>query len=199
MQRGPRSLSSRPGYQRRSLNLDLPRSRERLAICLSTKRASRSFPFSGKTPLLSLCFNKRSPPSLSCLRVRPLDAKLRVSTAASIASSSHSVDGEVLQRTFEDILSAHHARLIPARGSTLCLQQPVVASGGIADDDTMPRLWHWALRTLAWIGPWFVASREAAIHARYRERLLGANEQRYGVPGGTLLDAGWPNAPHRIA
>jgi NAD(P)H-dependent flavin oxidoreductase YrpB (nitropropane dioxygenase family) len=46
-----------------------------------------------------------------------------------------------------------------------------------------------------WIGTRFLASHEADVHPRYRERLIAAAETDT-VYGG-LYDGGWPNAPHR--
>ena len=50
--------------------------------------------------------------------------------------------------------------------------------------------------TGAWIGTRFLASHEAAIHPRYRERLLQANENDT-IFLENLFDIRWPNAPHR--
>jgi nitronate monooxygenase len=51
----------------------------------------------------------------------------------------------------------------------------VVAAGGIADGRGLAAVL--ALRAAgAWIGTRFLASQEAAIHPRYRERLLSATE-----------------------
>jgi NAD(P)H-dependent flavin oxidoreductase YrpB (nitropropane dioxygenase family) len=49
----------------------------------------------------------------------------------------------------------------------------------------------------AWIGTRFLASEEAAIHPRYRERLLQASENDT-VFLENLFDIRWPNAPHRV-
>src|SRR5258706_1759934 len=49
----------------------------------------------------------------------------------------------------------------------------------------------------AWIGPRFLASHEAAIHPRYRERLLKATEDET-VFLEELFDVGWPRTPHRV-
>jgi NAD(P)H-dependent flavin oxidoreductase YrpB (nitropropane dioxygenase family) len=49
----------------------------------------------------------------------------------------------------------------------------------------------------AWIGTRFLASNEAAIHPRYRERLLKATENDT-VFLEQLFDVGWPSAPHRV-
>ncbi len=48
----------------------------------------------------------------------------------------------------------------------------------------------------AWIGTRFLASEEAQIHQRYRERLLEASESDT-VYLDNLFDIGWPDAPHR--
>lgn len=72
---------------------------------------------------------------------------------------------------------------------------PVVAAGGIADGRGLAAAL--ALDAAgAWIGTRFLASHEAAIHARYRERLLQASENDT-VFLENLFDVGWPNAPHR--
>src|SRR5258706_9019852 len=49
----------------------------------------------------------------------------------------------------------------------------------------------------AWIGTRFLASHEAAIHPRYRERLLKATEDDT-VFLEELFDVGWPRTPHRV-
>jgi nitronate monooxygenase len=48
-----------------------------------------------------------------------------------------------------------------------------------------------------WIGTRFLASNEAAIHPRYRERILQATEDDT-VYLEELFDIGWPKAPHRV-
>ena len=79
--------------------------------------------------------------------------------------------------------------VVDAAGST-----PVVAAGGIADGRGLAAVLALGAAG-AWIGTRFLASPEAAIHARYRELLLQAKETDtcYGV----LFDRGWPDAPHR--
>jgi NAD(P)H-dependent flavin oxidoreductase YrpB (nitropropane dioxygenase family) len=49
----------------------------------------------------------------------------------------------------------------------------------------------------AWIGTRFLASKEAAIHPRYRELLLQASETDT-VFVEELFDINWPKAPHRV-
>src|SRR5262249_45343395 len=72
---------------------------------------------------------------------------------------------------------------------------PVVAAGGIADGRGLAAVL--ALRASgAWIGTRFLAGHEAAIHPRYREHLLQANENDTTYLQ-NLFDVRWPDAPHR--
>lgn len=72
---------------------------------------------------------------------------------------------------------------------------PVVAAGGIADGRGLAAVLALGAAG-AWIGTRFLASHEAAIHRRYQELLLQANETDT-VYLGNLFDIRWPNAPHR--
>src|SRR5579863_932138 len=72
---------------------------------------------------------------------------------------------------------------------------PVVAAGGIADGRGLAAALALGAAG-AWIGTRFLASHEATIHPRYRERLLGANENDT-VYLENFFDVRWPNAPHR--
>jgi NAD(P)H-dependent flavin oxidoreductase YrpB (nitropropane dioxygenase family) len=72
---------------------------------------------------------------------------------------------------------------------------PVVAAGGIADGRGLAAALVLGAAGV-WIGTRFLASHEATIHPRYRERLLQANENNT-VFLENLFDVGWPNAPHR--
>jgi nitronate monooxygenase len=72
---------------------------------------------------------------------------------------------------------------------------PVLAAGGIADGRGLAAAMALGAAG-AWIGTRFLASAEAAIHPRYRDRLLAAKET--DTEYGTLFDVGWPGAPHRI-
>jgi NAD(P)H-dependent flavin oxidoreductase YrpB (nitropropane dioxygenase family) len=71
----------------------------------------------------------------------------------------------------------------------------VVAAGGIADGRGLAAALALGAGG-AWIGTRFLASHEAAVHPRYRERLLQANENDT-VFLENLFDVRWPNAPHR--
>ncbi|NHN60899.1 MULTISPECIES: nitronate monooxygenase family protein [Halorussus] len=72
---------------------------------------------------------------------------------------------------------------------------PVVSAGGIADGRGVA-----AALTLgadaAWLGTRFLATAEARVHDRYRERVVDAAET--DTYYGTLFDEGWPDAPHRV-
>jgi len=74
-------------------------------------------------------------------------------------------------------------------------ETPVVAAGGIADGRGIA-----AALTLgadgAWLGTRFLATREARVHERYRERVAAADETDTFY--GTLFDEGWPDVPHRV-
>ena len=71
----------------------------------------------------------------------------------------------------------------------------VVAAGGIADGRGVAAALALGA-TGAWIGTRFLASQEATIHTRYRERLFQAKETDT-VYLENLFDVRWPNAPHR--
>jgi len=72
---------------------------------------------------------------------------------------------------------------------------PVVAAGGIADGRGLAAALVLGAAGV-WIGTRFLASHEATIHTRYRERLLQASENDT-VFLENLFNVRWPNAPHR--
>ena len=72
---------------------------------------------------------------------------------------------------------------------------PVVAAGGIADGRGLAAALALGAARV-WIGTRFLASNEAAIHPRYREHVLQANETDT-IYLEDLFDIRWPNAPHR--
>jgi NAD(P)H-dependent flavin oxidoreductase YrpB (nitropropane dioxygenase family) len=73
---------------------------------------------------------------------------------------------------------------------------PVVAAGGIADGRGLAAALALGAAG-AWIGTRFLASREAAIHPRYRELLFAACEDDTIIVK-ELFDVTWPKAPHRV-
>jgi len=72
---------------------------------------------------------------------------------------------------------------------------PVLAAGGIADGQGLAAALALGAAG-AWIGTRFLASPEAAIHPRYRDLLLLADET--ATVHTNLFDVGWPDAPHRV-
>ena len=73
---------------------------------------------------------------------------------------------------------------------------PVVAAGGIADGRGLAAALALGAAGV-WIGTRFLASREAAIHPRYRELLFAACEDDT-IFVEELFDVTWPKAPHRV-
>ncbi|MDB5443017.1 MAG: 2-nitropropane dioxygenase, partial [Phenylobacterium sp.] len=72
---------------------------------------------------------------------------------------------------------------------------PVLAAGGITDGRGLAAALALGAAG-AWIGTRFLATPEAAIHPRYRARLIEARETE--TVHTTLFDVGWPDAPHRV-
>ncbi len=72
---------------------------------------------------------------------------------------------------------------------------PVIAAGGIADARGIVAALA-AGADAACLGTRFLMTPEAAVHARYRERLRDAAAEDTILT--TLFDVGWPEAPHRV-
>ena len=178
-----RSLTSRPFGV--NLNLDFPQ-QERLAICLEEG-----------VPIISFFWQD---PSALVPSAKGGNA-IVMHTVGSAADAKRAVDCGVDIVVAQGWEAGGHVRgtvatmpLIPAVVDAVS-PTPVVAAGGIADGRGLAAALALGAAG-AWIGTRFLASREAAIHARYRERLLAANESDT-VYLENLFDAGWPNAPHR--
>ncbi len=73
---------------------------------------------------------------------------------------------------------------------------PVVAAGGIADGRGLAAVLALGAAG-AWIGTRFLASKEAAVHPEYQQRLLAATENDT-IWLENLFDVTWPDAPHRV-
>jgi NAD(P)H-dependent flavin oxidoreductase YrpB (nitropropane dioxygenase family) len=181
--RETRALTSRPFGV--NLNLEFPQE-ERLAVCLDEG-----------VPVIS--FFWRDPSSL--VARSKAGGAIVLHTVASAAAARQAVDCGVDIVVAQGWEAGGHVRgtvatmpLVPAVVDAVS-PAPVVAAGGIADGRGLA-----AALTLgaagAWIGTRFLASHEAAIHPRYRERLLQANENDT-VFLENLFDIRWPNAPHR--
>lgn len=72
---------------------------------------------------------------------------------------------------------------------------PVVAAGGIGDGRDVARVLRLGAEA-ALLGTRFLASDEAAVDRKYKERLVAARAEETLLT--TLFDVGWPGAPHRV-
>ena len=85
--------------------------------------------------------------------------------------------------------------LVPRVADVVGDDVPIVAAGGIADGRGIA-----AVLTLgadgAWLGTRFVASEEARVHERYRQRVVESDETDTKYT--TVFDKGWPGMPHRV-
>jgi NAD(P)H-dependent flavin oxidoreductase YrpB (nitropropane dioxygenase family) len=179
-----RALTARPFGV--NLNLDFPQE-ERLAICLEER-----------VPIIS--FFWRDPAAL-VRRAKDAGA-IVMHTVGSAAEAKRAVDRGVDIVVAQGWEAGGHVRgtvatmpLIPAVVDAVS-PVPVVAAGGIADGRGLAAALALGAAG-AWIGTRFLASREAAIHPRYRERLLQAHETDT-VYLENLFEVRWPNAPHRV-
>src|SRR5581483_11595976 len=182
--RETRALTQRPFAV--NLNLDFPQE-ERLAACLEEGVSVISFFW-------------RDP---SALVRRAKDAGATVlHTVASAADAKRAVDCGVDVVVAQGWEAGGHVRgmvatmaLVPAVVDAVA-PVPVVAAGGIADGRGLAAALALGAAG-AWIGTRFLASHEAAVHPRYRERVLQANETDT-VYAENLFDIRWPDAPHRV-
>jgi nitronate monooxygenase len=71
---------------------------------------------------------------------------------------------------------------------------PVIAAGGIGDARGVRAALALGARA-AWCGTRFLLAEEAAVHPRYREKLIAASET--DTRHTTCFSGGWPDAPHR--
>jgi NAD(P)H-dependent flavin oxidoreductase YrpB (nitropropane dioxygenase family) len=181
--RETRALTSRPFGV--NLNLEFPQE-ERLAVCLDESVSVISFFWRD--------------PSAFVPRTKAGGA-IVMHTVGSASDAQRAVNCGVDVVVAQGWEAGGHVRgtvatmpLIPAVVDAVS-PAPVVAAGGIADGRGLAA----ALALGAggvWIGTRFLASHEAAVHPRYRERLLRANENETAFLE-NLFDVCWPNAPHR--
>jgi len=182
--RETRALTSRPFGV--NLNLEFPQE-ERLAACLDEG-----------VPVIS--FFWRDPSSL--VPRAKAGGAIVLHTIGSAADAKRAVDCGVDIVVAQGWEAGGHVRgtvatmpLIPTVVDTVS-PAPVVAAGGIADGRGLAAALALGAGG-AWIGTRFLASHEATIHPRYRDRLLQANENDT-VFLENLFDIHWPNAPHRV-
>jgi nitronate monooxygenase len=178
-----RALTARPF----GINLVLNRSQdERLAVCLDEKVPVVSLFWGDAAPLVDRAHRAGAKVlhTVSCAR------QARAAAAAgvdAIVAQGWEAGGHVAgQVATLPLVRA----VVDAAGET-----PVIAAGGIADGRGLAAALALGAAG-AWIGTRFLASEEAAIHPRYRERLLAASEADTVHCG--LFDIGWSNAPHRV-
>jgi NAD(P)H-dependent flavin oxidoreductase YrpB (nitropropane dioxygenase family) len=181
--RETRALTSRPFGV--NLVLEFPQE-ERLAACIDER-----------VPVIS--FFWRDPSSL--VPLAKAGGAIVMHTVASAADAKRAVDCGVDIVVAQGWEAGGHVRgmvatmpLIPVVVDAVS-PIPVVAAGGIADGRGVAAALALGA-TGAWIGTRFLASQEAAIHTRYRERLFQAKETDT-VYLENLFDVRWPNAPHR--
>ena len=182
--RETRALTSRPFGV--NLNLEFPQE-ERLAACLDEG-----------VPVIS--FFWRDPSSL--VPRAKAGGAIVLHTIGSAADAKRAVDCGVDIVVAQGWEAGGHVRgtvatmpLIPTVLDAVS-PAPVVAAGGIADGRGLAAALALGAGG-AWIGTRFLASHEATIHPRYRDRLLQANENDT-VFLENLFDIHWPNAPHRV-
>ncbi|MFL6826976.1 MAG: NAD(P)H-dependent flavin oxidoreductase [Bradyrhizobium sp.] len=178
-----RALTSRPFGV--NLVLDFPQE-ERLAICLEER-----------VPIISFFWRD---PSHLVPRAKEGGA-IVMHTVGSAADARRAVDAGVDVIVAQGWEAGGHVRgtvatmpLVPAVVDAVS-PAPVVAAGGIADGRGLAAALALGAAGV-WIGTRFLASNEAAIHPRYRERILQANEADT-IYLDNLFDIRWPNAPHR--
>jgi len=182
--RETRALTKRPFGV--NLNLDFPQE-ERLAVCLEEK-----------VPIISLFWGD---PSALAPRAKSGGATV-LHTVGSSDDARRAVDCGVDIIVAQGWEAGGHVRgtvatlpLVPAVVDAVS-PIPVVAAGGIADGRGLAAVLALGASG-AWIGTRFLASEEAAIHPRYRERLLKATENDT-IFLEELFDVRWPKAPHRV-
>ncbi len=181
--RETRALTSRPFGV--NLNLDFPQE-ERLEICLEER-----------VPVISFFWRE----AFNLVPRAKAAGAIVMHTVGSAADAKRAVEAGVDIIIAQGWEAGGHVRgtvatmpLIPAVVDAVP-STPVVAAGGIADGRGLAAALALGAAGV-WIGTRFLASAEAAIHPRYREVLLQANETDT-VYLDNLFDIRWPNAPHR--
>jgi NAD(P)H-dependent flavin oxidoreductase YrpB (nitropropane dioxygenase family) len=182
--RKTRALTSKPFGV--NLNLEFPQD-ERLEVCLAEK-----------VPVISFFWRE---PGALVRRAKEAGA-IVLQTVASANMARRAVESGVDVVVAQGWEAGGHVRgtvatlpLIPAVVDVVGTT-PVVAAGGIADGRGLAAVLALGAAG-AWIGTRFLASQEATIHPRYRERLLRATEDDT-VFLEELFDVGWSKAPHRV-
>jgi NAD(P)H-dependent flavin oxidoreductase YrpB (nitropropane dioxygenase family) len=182
--RETRALTSRPFGL--NLNLEFPQE-ERLAVCLDEGVSIISFFWRDPSSIVPRA--KAGGATVLHTVGSAADAKRAVECGVDIVVAQGWEAGGHVRGTVATMA------LIPAVADAIS-PTPVVAAGGIADGRGLAAALALGAAG-AWIGTRFLASEEVSIHERYRERLLGANENDT-VFLENLFDVGWRDAPHRV-
>jgi NAD(P)H-dependent flavin oxidoreductase YrpB (nitropropane dioxygenase family) len=181
--RETRALTSRPFGV--NLNLEFPQE-ERLAACLDEGVPVTSFFWRNPSALVARA--KAGGATVLYTVGSAADAKRALNCGVDIVVAQGWEAGGHVRGTVATM------PLVPAVVDAVA-PAPVVAAGGIADGRGLAAALVLGAAG-AWIGTRFLVSHEAAVHPRYRERLLLANENDT-VFLENLFDGRWPNAPHR--
>lgn len=181
--RATRALTDRPFGV--NLVLAFPQD-ERLAICLEEKVAAVSFFWGDPAPYVGACHAAGA---------------VVLSTVGSAAQAGADIEAGVDMVVAQGWEAGGHvlgavATLPLVRAVVDAVSPtPVIAAGGISDGRGLAAVLALGAAG-AWIGTRFLATPEAGVHARYRERLLQADEA--STVHTRLFDVGWPDAPHRV-
>jgi NAD(P)H-dependent flavin oxidoreductase YrpB (nitropropane dioxygenase family) len=169
-----------------NLNLDFPQE-DRLEACLEEGVPVISFFWRDPSRLVSLAKAGRSTVLHTIGSAE--DAKRAVDCGVDVVVAQGWEAGGHVRGTVASL------PLIPAVADAVA-PVPVVAAGGVADGRGLAAVLALGAAG-AWIGTRFLASEEATIHPRYRERLRQASENDT-IYVEDLFDVRWPNAPHRV-
>lgn len=181
--RTTRALTSRPF----GVNLVLAFPQEdRLAICLEEGVGLVSFFWGNCAPLVRRVHDAGA---LVATTVASTEEAIQAAHAGVdiIVAQGWEAGGHVRGRIATLPLTAAVTAALPGR--------VVLAAGGVGDGRGVAAMLALGAAGV-WMGTRFLASPEASIHRRYRERLVAARESDTVYTD--LFDVGWPDAPHRV-
>ncbi len=149
-------------------------------------------------PIVALSFGDAAP-----FVERIHDAGALVSqTVGSAAEAREAVDAGVDIAVTQGLEAGGHVQsevattvLVPRVADAVGDEVPIVAAGGIADGRGIAAALALGADG-AWLGTRFVATEEARVHERYRDRLRESDETDTAFT--TLFDKGWPGTAHRV-
>lgn len=181
--RATRALTDKPFGV--NLVLAFPQA-ERLAVCLDEG-----------VPVISFFWGDPAPHAAQCHAAGSIVLSTVASAEQARAALAAGVDAVVAQgweaggHVLGEVATLPLVRAV----ADAVAPTPVIAAGGISDGRGLAAALALGAAG-AWIGTRFLATPEASIHPRYRERLLEAAET--DTVHSRLFDVGWPDAPHRV-